>query len=74
MAESGNLCGFDALGQIRRLGPIADGGVGVIVAAGEEPGEEASQAQGSYFEEVAPSARVGQKGHEQSSKLVHGES
>jgi hypothetical protein len=71
--ESGNLCGFDALWQIRRLGSIADSGAGVVVAAAEEAGEEASEAKGSYFKEVAPSARGGQKGHELSSKVLHGE-
>jgi hypothetical protein len=63
MAERGNLCGFDALGQIRRLRFVADGGGGGIVAAGEEAGEEAGEAEGSYLKQIASSARVGQKGH-----------
>jgi hypothetical protein len=73
MAERGNLCGLDTPGEIRglRLG-VADGGVGVV-AAGEESGDEAGQAQGSYFKEVAPSTRGGQKGHELSSKVLHGD-
>jgi len=73
MAESWNLCGFDALGQIRRLGFVGHGRGGGVVATGEEAGEESSEAEGSYFDEIAPSARVGQKGHEQSSKVLHGE-
>jgi hypothetical protein len=72
MVESGNLCGLDALGQIRRLRFVADGRGGGVVAAGEQAGEEASESQGSYFKEVSLSARVGQKGHELSSKVLHG--
>ena len=45
MAESGNLCGFDALGKIRGLrSDTADGGAGGVVAAGKETGDEASEA------------------------------
>jgi hypothetical protein len=69
MPESGNLGGFDALGKFGELsfgggvgsegvaGEVgvggADGGVGGVVAAGEQTGEEASKAQGGYFEEIA---------------------
>jgi hypothetical protein len=66
MPERGDLSGFDAFGKMGGLGLVwtegvagdvsirgADGGVRGVVAAGEETGDEASEAQGGYFEEVA---------------------
>jgi hypothetical protein len=69
MPEGGNLRRFDALGKgrglsfsggVRTIGVAGDvsvggtdGGVRGVVAAGEKPGEEASEAKGGNFEEVA---------------------
>lgn len=47
------------------------GGVSRLVAAGEQTGEEASQAQRGDFNEIAFRARSRQKGHELGSKVFH---
>ena len=67
-------------GEVWREGVVAgelgvgggDGGVGGVVAAGEETGEEASEAKGGYFQEAAFGTRGGQERHELGSKAVHG--
>ena len=51
----------------------AGGGVLGVGAAGEQACEEASEAQGGYFKEVAFGARDGQKGHEQGSRWCMGD-
>jgi hypothetical protein len=48
------------------------GGVRRLVAAREQTGEEASEAQGSDLKEIAFGARSRQKGHELGSKVFHG--
>ena len=63
-------------GEVWREGVVAgelgvgggDGGVGVVVAAGEQTGEEASEAKGGYFQEAAFGARRRQERHELSSR------
>jgi hypothetical protein len=87
MMEGGNLGLVEALGKSSRLGiggfwtegvagyvgvGTADGGIGGVGAAGEQTGEEACEAEGGNFEEVAFGSRGGQKGHELGSKVVHG--
>src|ERR1700759_4583541 len=76
MPESRDLRCLDACGKLSGLGTGrdfslwaggADDGVWSVVAAGEQPGEEASKAQGSYFEEAASGTRGGQEVHEQRS-------
>jgi hypothetical protein len=61
MPESRDLRRLDACGELSGAGTGgdfglwaggADDGVWGVVAAGEQTGEEASQAQGSYFEEA----------------------
>ena len=48
------------------------GGVGRLVAAAEQTGEQAGEAQGGDLKEIAFGARSRQEGHELGSKVVHG--
>jgi hypothetical protein len=82
MPESGNLRRIEATGKlgvsgvegvVGYLGLVgADGGVSGV-AAGEQTGDEAGKAKGSYFKETASGACGGQKGHELGSKVMHGD-
>jgi hypothetical protein len=81
--ESGDLGGFDALGELGRGGGVwaegvagvvggAGGGAAGVRASGEETGDEASQAKGGDFQEAAFGARSRQEVHELGSKLLRG--
>jgi hypothetical protein len=47
------------------------GGVGGLVAAAEQAGKQASEAQGGDLKEIAFGARSRQEGHELGSKVFH---
>ena len=83
MPESGDLGGFDALGELgRRCGVWAEGVAGVVGgaggcamgvgASGEETGDEASETEGGDFQEAAFGSRSRQKVHELGSNVRHG--
>jgi hypothetical protein len=70
--SSGRGVRIEGVGGEVGVGGVDGGGVGGVGAAREETGEEASEAQGGDFEEIAFGARGGQEGHELRSKVMHG--
>jgi hypothetical protein len=59
----GELSGSGAGGDFGLCAGGADDGVWGVVAASEQTGEEASEAEGSYFEETTSGSRGGKEVH-----------
>jgi hypothetical protein len=88
MMESGDLGFVETLGKAGELSlrggvwiegvggdwavGCGGGGVGRLVAAAEQTGEETGEAQGGDLKEIAFGARSRQEGHELGSKVFHG--